>query len=63
MMNVKGSKDKHISKWFDRENLIYIRRNSIKKSWRKTKKPKVLEGPKEECINFDIKTGGKLYRL
>ena len=24
MMDVKVSKDKHISRWFDRENIIYV---------------------------------------
>ena len=30
MMNVKGSEDNHISRWVDRENLIYVRWNRIK---------------------------------
>ena len=30
MMDVKVSKDKHISRWVDRENLIYVRWNRIK---------------------------------
>ena len=30
MMDVKVSKDKHISRWVDRENLIYLRWNRIK---------------------------------
>ena len=30
MMDVKVSKNKHISKWADPENLIYIRWNRIK---------------------------------
>ena len=29
-MDVKVSKDKHISRWIDRENLIYVRWNRIK---------------------------------
>ena len=30
MMDVQVSKDKHISRWVDRENLIYVRWNRIK---------------------------------
>ena len=30
MMDVKVSKDKHISRWFDRENIIYVGLNRIK---------------------------------
>ena len=29
-MNVKLSKDKHISRWVDQENLTYVRWNRIK---------------------------------
>ena len=32
MMDVKVSEDKHISRWVDRENLIYVRRNRIENS-------------------------------
>ena len=31
MMDVKISKGKHISRWVDQEDLIYVRRNRIKK--------------------------------
>ena len=35
MMDVKVSKDKHISRWVDRENLIYVRWNKFKsRAWR-----------------------------
>ena len=37
MMDVKVSKDKNISRWVDREKLIYIRRNRIKNLSTKTK--------------------------
>ena len=30
MMDVKVSKDKHIGRWVDQENLIHIRWNGIK---------------------------------
>ena len=29
-MNVEFSKDKHISRWVDQENLIYVRWNRMK---------------------------------
>ena len=38
MMDIKVSKDKNISRWVDRENLIYVRWNRIKNrapSWRR----------------------------
>ena len=38
MMDVKVSKDKNISRWVDRENLIYVRWNRIKnraQRWRR----------------------------
>ena len=38
MMDVKVSKDKNISRWVDRENLIYVRWNRMKnraQSWRR----------------------------
>ena len=37
-MDVKASKDKQNKRWIDRENLIYIRWNRIKKLCTKTKK-------------------------
>ena len=37
-MDVKASKDKQNKTWIDRENLIYIRWNRIKKQCTKTKK-------------------------
>ena len=61
MMDVKISK--HISRWFDREKLINIRWNSIKKPWRKTEKVRVIDRGKEECINFEIRIRGKSCRL
>ena len=30
MMDVKVSKDKHIRRWIDQKNLIYVRLNRIK---------------------------------
>ena len=38
MMDVNVSKDKNISRWVDRENLIYVRWNRMKKLCIKTKK-------------------------
>ena len=36
---------------------------ALKKTCKKTEKVKVIDRGKEECINFEIRIGGKLCRL
>ena len=51
--NIKVSKDKHIGKWVDRENFIYVRWLRIKNSAVKTKK--VIDRGKRSITLSEVK--------
>ena len=50
MMDIKISEDKHICRWIDWENPIYVWRNSIKITAKKTKKV-IDRGKKGKTLN------------
>ena len=52
MMDVKFSKGKHINRWVDRENLIYIRLNIFKNQKPCIKKKEVIkQGKRSKTLN------------
>ena len=74
-MDVKVSKDKHISRWVDREKLIYIRLNNqkpcikTKNDWSKTLiEVKPVQNIRKNLQSFLEKSAGQkevipLYKL